>query len=186
MFLDLASAIAEISANIATLLGPLNGFSFEWKYGIDVIIQISSTIILFLVIRFLFWKPITKMLESRKKAIDKELADAEEAKKNAFLVESEVQEELSNAKAQVKEMLQKAEKEAGKRAQEIIEAAQKEAQLRRTNLESELEQERKSMEDDIKKEIVDIAFQAAEKIVGREVNRDKYFDVVDEILKGAN
>ena len=37
MFLDLASAIAEISANIATLLGPLNGFSFEWKYGIDVI-----------------------------------------------------------------------------------------------------------------------------------------------------
>ena len=68
----------------------------------------------------------------------------------------------------------------------VIEAAQKEAQLRRNNLEAELEQERKSMEDDIKKEIVDIAFQAAEKIVGREVNRDKYFDVVDEILKGAN
>ena len=105
---------------------------------------------------------------------------------NAFEVESEVQEELASAKQQVKDMLLKAEKDAGKRASEIIEAAQKEAQLRRNNLEAELEQERKSMEDDIKKEIVDIAFQAAEKIVGREVNRDKYFDVVDEILKGAN
>ena len=150
------------------------------------LLRSSSTIILFLVIRFLFWKPITKILESRRAAIDKELADAEEAKKNAFEVESEVQEELASAKQQVKDLLLKAEKDAGKRASEIIEAAQKEAQLRRNNLEAELEQERKSMEDDIKKEIVDIAFQAAEKIVGREVNRDKYFDVVDEILKGAN
>lgn len=186
MFLDLASAIQEISANIATLLGPLNGFNFEWKYGIDVIIQLSSTIILFLVIRFLFWKPITKILEARKQAIDKELSDAEEAKKNAYEVENEVLDELAKAKEQVKEMLQKAEKDAGMRAQSIIEAAQKEAALRRSNLEAELEQERKNMEDDIKKEIVDVAFEAAEKIVGREVNRDKYFDIVDEILKGAN
>ena len=32
---------------------------------------------------------------------------------------------------------------------------------------------------------VNIAFDAAEKIVGREINQDKYFDVVEDILKGA-
>ena len=37
------------------------------------------------------------------------------------------------------------------------------------------------MEKAIRKEVVDIAFEAAEKIVGRE----KYLDVIDDILKGA-
>jgi flagellar biosynthesis/type III secretory pathway protein FliH len=53
------------------------------------------------------------------------------------------------------------------------------------NLESELEQEEKNMEHDIKKEIVDIAFKAAEKIVQIEIDQDKYLDVVDDILKGG-
>ena len=42
------------------------------------------------------------------------------------------------------------------------------------------------MSDQIKKEIVDIAFQAAEKIVAKEIDQSKYLDVVDDILKGVN
>jgi F0F1-type ATP synthase membrane subunit b/b' len=53
------------------------------------------------------------------------------------------------------------------------------------NLSLELEQEKKNMESDIKKEIVDIAFKAAEKIVAREIDQDKYLDVVTDILKGG-
>ena len=41
------------------------------------------------------------------------------------------------------------------------------------------------MAKDIKKEIVDIAFAAAEKIVAKEINQDKYLDIVDDILKEA-
>lgn len=42
------------------------------------------------------------------------------------------------------------------------------------------------MEKEIRKEIVDIAFAAAEKIVAKEIDHDKYLDIVDDILKGAN
>ena len=42
------------------------------------------------------------------------------------------------------------------------------------------------MEKEIKQEIVDIAFATAEKIVAKEIDHDKYIDVVYEILKGAN
>ena len=41
------------------------------------------------------------------------------------------------------------------------------------------------MEKEIREEIVNIAFQAAEKIVQKEINQDKYLDIVDDILKGA-
>ena len=54
------------------------------------------------------------------------------------------------------------------------------------NLKIELEQEKDSMEKEIRQQIVDIAFAAAEKIVSKEINQDKYLEVVDDILKGAN
>ena len=68
---------------------------------------------------------------------------------------------------------------------EILAKAKEDAEKRMENLELELANEKKSMEAEIRKEIVDVAFAAAEKIVAREINQDKYLDVVDEILKGA-
>ena len=46
------------------------------------------------------------------------------------------------------------------------------------NLENELVQEKANMESEIKKEIVDIAFQAAEKIVAKEIDREKYLNLM--------
>ena len=41
------------------------------------------------------------------------------------------------------------------------------------------------MEADIKKEIVDIAFQAAEKIVAKEIDKEKYMDFINDFLEEA-
>ena len=92
---------------------------------------------------------------------------------------------LDKAKLDVKAMLDQAEKEANLKREEIVNSAKEEAKRRMENLEIELEQEKKNMEHDIKKEIVDIAFKAAEKIVQREIDQDKYLDVVEDILKGG-
>jgi F-type H+-transporting ATPase subunit b len=151
----------------------------------DLIVQLSATLILFIAVRFLFWKPITNILETRRAAIDKELEDAKIAKENAVLVEKDMKDELDKAKRHIKEMLDQAEKEANIRRDEIINSAKEEAKRRMDNLSLELEQEKKNMESDIKKEIVDIAFKAAEKIVAREIDQDKYLDVVTDILKGG-
>lgn len=192
MFLSIADAINEIMAAIQGGLGPIYLMSKPDElltavpgYLMDMIIQLSATIILFLAIRFLFWKPITKILETRRMAIDKELTDAKEAKENALLVEEEMKKTLEEAKEQVKEMLAAATKDANIKKEEIISSAKEEARRRLENLELELEQEKKNMESSIKKEIVDIAFAAAEKIVQKEIDQKKYLDVVEDILKGG-
>ena len=86
---------------------------------------------------------------------------------------------------QIKEMIDTAEREANIRKETIINAAKDEAKRRLENVEQELIEEKKSMEKEIREEIVNIAFQAAEKIVQKEINQDKYLDIVDDILKGA-
>lgn len=192
MFLSIDSAITAIKAAIQGGLGPialisnpqalLKAFPAELA---DLIIQLSATLILFIAIRFLFWKPITNILEARRAAIDKELEEAKIAKDNAVQVEEELKYELDRAKAEIKEMLDQAEKEANLKREEIVNSAKEEARRRMDNLKIELEQEKKNMESDIKKEIVDVAFKAAEKIVSREIDQDKYLDVVEDILKGG-
>lgn len=192
MFLSIDSAVTAIKAAIQGGLGPialisdpqalLKAFPAELA---DLIIQLSATLILFIAIRFLFWKPITNILEARRAAIDKKLEEAKIAKENAVQVEEELKYELDRAKAEIKEMLDQAEKEANLKREEIVNSAKEEARRRMDNLKIELEQEKKNMESDIKKEIVDVAFKAAEKIVSREIDQDKYLDVVEDILKGG-
>lgn len=193
MFLvgDISEALVKIRETIQETLGPLyqtQDLTVDrlTQYGIDFGIQIGATIILFIVVAIFFWKPITKILEQRRQMIDKELTDAQKAKENAIEIEAELNKQLTEAKQKIKEMLDKAEKDANLKREEIVNQAKEEARRRMDNLKIELEQERKSMEADIRKEIVDVAFAAAEKIVSKEINQDKYLDIVDDILKGAN
>ena len=196
MFLSLADRLTEakdaIEGTISEGLGPIAFLSDTdtlsakaLNFAIDFGIQICATVILFIIIRFFFWKPITKILEDRRNQIDKDLKDAEAAKTNAVEIEANLEKELADAKAKIKEMIDTAEKEANIRKETIINAAKEEAKRRLDNVENELIEEKKSMEKEIRQEIVDIAFQAAEKIVQKEINQDKYLDIVDDILKGA-
>ncbi len=177
--------LEKIAETVNRCLGPLKDLKITGSDVRDLLIQLFATIILFIIVRVFLWKPITHILETRRQAVDKALEDAKEAKDNAKALESELADELSNAKASVQEILAKAEKDGNIRRDQIIAEAKLEAKQRLENLEIELEQEKNNMQKQIRKEIIDIAFAAAEKIVAKEIDQDKYMDVVDEILKGA-
>ena len=187
MILGIKEAGQKIKELVEKTLGPLaNNFEIGGNDVRDILIQLVSTIILFIIIRVFLWKPITNILENRRNIIDKELSDAKEAKEHAIEMEGNLHKELADARANVKALLDKAEKDGNERRESIISSAKEEAKRRLENLEVELNQERKRMEMEIKQEIVDIAFIAAEKIVSKEIERDKYLEVIDSILQEEN
>ncbi len=178
---EILEKIAEVVNNC---LGPLNGLKVTGSDIRDLLIQLCATILLFVVIRFFLWKPITNILEKRREAVDTALEEAKASKESAKALEEELAQKLLDAKLQVKEMISTAEKDGNMRREQIITEARAEAKRRLDNLELELEQEKNSMQKEIRQEIVDIAFAAAEKIVAKEIDQDQYMNVVDEILKG--
>ena len=185
-------AVKAITAAVQDGLGPIALLSDSqaladqaFQFAVDFGIQMIATVLLFLAVRFFLWKPITNIIETRRQVIDKELEDAKIAKENAALDEARIKEEYKEAQAKIKEMISEAEKNANIKGEAIIASAKADAEKRLKNLETELLEEKKSMEKAIRKEVVDIAFEAAEKIVGREINQEKYLDVIDDILKGA-
>lgn len=178
--------LEKIAEAVNKSLGPLSDLKVTGSDIRDLLIQLCATIILFIVVRAFLWKPITNILETRREAIDKALEDANAAREHAKTLEQDLDVKLSQAKLEVKLLLDKAEKDGNARREQIINDAKAEAKRRLENLELELEQEKNNMQREIRKEIVDIAFTAAEKIVAREIDQNKYMDIVDEILKGAN
>lgn len=177
----------KITDVVNKCLGPLGSNNATWgDYLIDIVIQLCATLILFLVIRFFIWKRITKILEARRDAIDKELDEAKKENDWARATSADIQSKLDKAQAEIKEMLEKAEKEANLRREEILVEAHKEAENKIKKAEAEIELEIQKKNTEIHEQIVEIAMQAASKIVGHEVDQNKDLDLVNEIIEGAS
>lgn len=183
MVLSISGAIDAIIEAIKEGLGPIVNLRIEGSHIRDIIVQLSATILLFVIVRFFLWKPITNFLEKRREAIDENLDNAAKANENAKLLESQKEQEIAEARMKIKELLDNALRDGNQRREEIINEAKLEAKRRHEALEKELELEKSLMSDEIKKEIVDIAFQAAEKIISREIDQQKHLDIVEEIIK---
>ncbi|MDE5566646.1 MAG: F0F1 ATP synthase subunit B [Anaeroplasmataceae bacterium] len=181
----MSEILEKIAEAVNNCLGPLSNLKITGKDVRDLLIQLCATILLFVVVRIFFWKPITNILEKRREAMDQALEEAQASRDNAKALEDELSVQLAEAKASVKLLLDKAEKDANLRREQIISEAKEEAKRRLENLELELEQEKNSMAKEIRQEIISVAFAAAEKIVAKEIDQDKYMGVVEEILKGA-
>lgn len=139
-----------------------------------------------LLVRFLLWKPITKMLEQKRAEADKELEEAHAANENAKAIEAELKKQMAEAQIEVKSILDSAEMDANARRDEIINQAKAEAKYRVNAAQIEINQEIKNKQHEIQEMIVNTAFEAASKILEHEVDKDKYLKVVNEIIEGAS
>ena len=192
MILGIDSTLAEIGKFVNSCLAML-GMDFaaitgsDWAtWGLDFAFQIIATIILFLLVRFKLWKPITNMLEARKAKIDSELNEAQKANADAQALKKELEKQLADAQEEVKRIIKSAEMDGNARKEEIIDEAKAEAKRRLENNEAEIAKEISSKQQEIKNTIVSVAFEAASKILEHEVDKDKYLELVNQIIEGAN
>ena len=177
--------LKDIAEFVEGCLGPLSGNGNVLSWLRDFSIQICATLILFLVVRIFLWKPLTEFLEVRRDKMDKELNDAKVAKENALKLEEELNVKYAAAQSDIAKLLKEAEAASNVRKEEIIAEAKKEAARRLELAKEEIEREISQQEKDIKNQIATIAFIAAEKIVGNEIDRESYLDTVTKIIESG-
>ena len=177
--------IESISEFVNKCLGPLGAGGFTPDTIRDFLIQIIATILLFIIVRIFLWKPITALLEARKEAIDKELVEAKTARENAVMIEEKLNLEYDKSRLKIQELIAQAVKDGNSIKEEIVSDAKKEAEYRFNNATQEIEFEIKKQQTAIKEQIVSIAFLAAEKIVSHEVDKEKYLEVVTDLIESG-
>ena len=112
-------------------------------------------------------------------------AQWKEAKEKALKLETELNAKYDAAKDEIAKLLKQAETDGNLRKEEIIAEAKAEAARRLELAKEEIEREISQQENDIKNQIASIAFLAAEKIVGKEINHEDYLETVTKIIESG-
>lgn len=147
----------------------------------QVSIQIISTVLLFLVVRFFFWNKVTAYLEGRKEAMKKEYDDAKKASQEANLTREEAAKELNDIRVSAKGIVDDARERGEEERKAIIQKAKSDAEKLVDNankeIDSQIEKAKKQMND----EIVSVATLMAEKIIKKEIDEAKHKELIKDI-----
>ena len=154
----------------------------------DVVIQISAFVILLLIVFFIAYKPVRKLLQQRSEYVEGQITSAEEANKVAQATASKKEETIEEGKKEAARIVKEAKEEASKEATRIIAEAKDEATKRRIRADEESEEAKEASLQEVKENIVDVALAASSKVLEREVSKEDnerlISDFVDSVYRG--
>lgn len=150
--------------NLGEILGKVG---FDWQVALA---NLVNFLVIFLLLKYFAFKPLSKLIQKRKEKIQKGLDDAQQAETNLMLAEEQASEITGNAKgeantiiagaqARVDDMLRKAEHDADVRGSEIMNDAHK-----------KIEKERERMEQELRGQAADLVVAGVEKIMLESMN----------------
>lgn len=133
---------------------------------ITMIVQLCSTLVLFLLVKKFLWEPIMHFFEVREDAMQSNLEASETAKNDALKDREEAKKQLGEASKKSEEIVEAAVKQANSEKNAIMEEARAQASAEKEKASKQIETERNEMYDSLKKDMVDVAMDAAGKLIG--------------------
>ena len=147
-----------------------------------ILASLANLLILTLIIKRFLYKPVKKILDARRAAIDEDYAQAKAARDEAEESRLNYEAAMAAAKQTSDQIIAEASRTAEYRSNEIVaEARQKATDIRR-QAEADAVLERKKAEDDMKREIVDVSAQLTGKLLQREINEEDHKKLIDSFL----
>lgn len=143
---------------------------------------VLNILILFILLRIFLFKPINKMLDDRTQSIQKDIDDAEHAKREAEELRQQYANSISEAREEAGNILRKAHDEAEAERAEIIRKSHEEADEIVNSAGETIENERKRVIQQAHSQIADLAIEAASKVVAANLDDEKNRKLVDDFL----
>lgn len=149
---------------------------------VTLIGQICNLFIQLLIVKIFFLDKIKAVLDARREAADKQISEAEAAKKEAAAIKADYERNMQEAKAKADQLLLSAQKTAAARSEEIISDAQQQAARLKVKASEDIALEKKKAINDAKDEISGLALAIAGKVVERELNPSDQSQLIDRFL----
>jgi len=149
----------------------------------DTALLAISIFALFIILSYLLFNPVRKMLQDRQARIKGDIDSALADKKDAAQSKQEYLDKLKNIDKEAEEILSEARSKALKNEARIVDEAREEAAriIQRANEEALLEKKR--VIDEVKQEMITIAAMMAGKVVATNIDTTIQDSLVDETLK---
>ncbi len=148
----------------------------------SILFSLLNLVIIFLIAKFLLYKPVKKMLQNRQKTIEDSYKRAEDAENEALEHKEAYEKRLEEAKGEANDIINSAVVTAQAREKEIISSAKEESLHIIAQAKENAELEMKKAEATIKGEIVDVSTKLTEKLLEREINEKDHSDLIDSFI----
>ncbi len=157
--------------------------------GINVptlLAQVVNVVILLVVLYFVAYKPVMRMLDERSKRIKDSMEEADAIKEQVALTEKEVKKQLAAASKEGRERIDQSVKAGEQIKEKARQGARQEAEALITRARNEIKQERDEAISELRKEVADITIAAAEKVIDRSLDKKAHRDLIDKVLEESD
>ena len=148
-----------------------------------IIASLCNLLILTLIVKKFLFKPVKKIIDTRRAAIDADYAQAAAAKEAAEEDRLNYEAAMAAAQQTSDQIISDATRIAEHRSSEIVAEAREKATELRRQAEADAVLERKKAEDDMKREIADVSAQLTGKLLQREINEEDHRALIDSFLQ---
>jgi F-type H+-transporting ATPase subunit b len=144
--------------------------------------QLINFLILLGLLTFFGYKPIRNMLDERSNRIRLSMEQAEATKSEYERAQVEAQKQISKARDEGQSILAQAAQAGNRLKEEARQEARKEAQAIVERARAELGREREKIVDELRKDFVDTAILAAERVLSDTLDRAKHRQLIEKTL----
>ena len=148
-----------------------------------LISQIVNFTLLAVLLYFVAYKPILRMLDERSARIKQGLEDAEQASRRAAEMEQEFEQRLAEARKEGQEIVAQATQMSEKARQEILETAREEARAQVEKAKEEISRERELAMSELRQQVADLSLNISEKVIGEALDQQRQRDLIAEFLE---
>lgn len=143
---------------------------------------VINFVILFGLLSIVLYKPVLKMLDERQAKIKESLEQAEQIKEEVARSDEQIKANLKTAHKEEQALIAQAAQIGERLTEEAKEKARQEAESLIAKAHAEIGRERDKAIGELRKEFVDIAILAAEKVINETLDREKHRKLIDEVL----
>jgi len=149
----------------------------------QILISLVNLLILTLIIKKFLFKPVQKVMDTRRAAIDSDYEKAKTAREEAEEDRRNYEAALAAAGQTSDQIIADATRAAEYRSNEIIAEARSKATDIRRQAETDALLEKKKAEEDMKREIADVSTRLTGKLLEREIRPEDHRGLIDSFLE---
>ncbi|MFC1942215.1 F0F1 ATP synthase subunit B [Chloroflexota bacterium] len=152
----------------------------------SLITQVVSFIILLVVLRFVAYKPLMGMLDTRSQRIKESMEQAESLKEQSVRAEGEVKQQLETASREGQERIARAARLGEEVKQKAQDEARQEAEALINRARAEIRQERDEAIGEVRQEFADLTILAAGKVIDRSLDKEEHRKLIEKVLEESS
>lgn len=152
----------------------------------QVLTQIVAFLAMFAILRRYAWGPLMAVMDERRSAIQSSFDCIEEQKAELEHLKKEYRKRSEALDRASQEKMAEATRQAQVQAQEIAKAAHAQAKVLIANAEEEITRDVRRAKEQLKEQVVTLAIEAAQKVIGEELNHAKQKRLVEDFVERAD